>query len=80
MQIETGSTEYLVGRAGVGGGFKVEASRLATEELVRIAAAASQSGGRVVFFGLTPRPVRELLKIVAAGGLWEGRIPSTQAG
>jgi hypothetical protein len=78
MHIETGSTEELVRRAVVGGGFKVEASQRATEELVRIASAASRAGGRVVFFGLNPRPFSDLLRIVAAGGWWEGRIPSIQ--
>ena len=74
MIIETGSTEELVKRAAVGDGFRVEAGHRPTDDLVRIAFAASLQGSRVTFFGLNPRPLHDLLKIVAAGGLWQGRV------
>ena len=56
----------------------LSSGRRATEDLVEIAAAARSSGGRVTFCGLTERPVRDLLKIVAAGGLWVGRVASSR--
>jgi hypothetical protein len=62
-----------------GGGLKVKAGARPTKELVLIAQAARSHGGRVTFFGLQPRPLRELLQIVEAGGLWDGRIPSVMS-
>lgn len=76
MLIATGSTEEVVRLAVGGGGLRVEAGRRPTEELVRIARAARSQGGQVTFFGMQPRPLRELLQIVEAGGLWQGRIAS----
>lgn len=74
MTLVTGSTEEWVKRAAVGGGLRVEAGQRPTDELVRIASAASSGGGQVIFLGLNPRPLHDLLKIVAAGGLWQGRV------
>jgi hypothetical protein len=76
MLIQTGSTEELVNLAIGGGGLKVEAGQRPTKELVLIAQAARSNGGRVTFFGMNPRPLRDLLQIVEAGGLWHGRIAS----
>jgi hypothetical protein len=78
MLIETGSTEELVRLAGSGVGLRVEAGQRPTEELVKIARAARTNGGCVTFFGMQPRPLRELLKIVEAGGLWQGRVASVE--
>ena len=78
MLIESGSTEELVRLAGSGGGLRVEAGQRPTKELVLIAQAARTNGGRVTFFGMEPRPLRELLMIVEAGGLWHGRIASVR--
>ena len=74
MIIETGSTGELVKRAEVEGGLRVEAGHRPTDDLVKIASAASLRGAQVIFFGLNPRPLHDLLKIVAAGGLWQGRV------
>lgn len=76
MLIATGPTEEVVRLACGGGGLRVEAGHRPTEELVLIARAARSQGGRVTFFGMQPRPLRELLKIVEAGGVWQGRIAS----
>ncbi len=80
MLIETGSTEELVRLAVGGGGLRVEAGQRPTEELVMIAQAARSNGGRVTFFGMQPRSLRELLQIVEAGGLWQGRVASVRTG
>lgn len=45
-----------------------------TEELVSLATAAGERGGRVVFRGLSGRRLCDLLKIATAGGRWEGRL------
>ncbi|MDP3156366.1 MAG: hypothetical protein Q8N23_27060 [Archangium sp.] len=74
MIIETESAEEWVKRAALGGGLRVEAGHRPTDDLVKIAVAASLRGDRVTFFGLNPRPLNDLLKIVAAGGLWQGRV------
>jgi hypothetical protein len=80
MLIEIGTTEDLVRLAGDGVGLRVEAGHRPTEELVQIASAASSQGGHVSFFGMDPRPVHDLLRIVAAGGLWQGRIAGVSPG
>ncbi len=71
MSIDRGPTDLA-------GGYRIEAGQRPTEDLVRIAAAARSNGGRVTFSGLTERPVRELLQIVAAGGMWVGRVASSR--
>ena len=57
----------------------VDAAEQTTAELVRIAAAAASRGAPVTFRDLGPRPLTDLLKIVAAGGRWEGRVTPVPA-
>lgn len=57
----------------------IDAARHSTEELVQIAAAAASRGAAVTFRGLGARPLTDLLKIVAAGGRWEGRVTTVAA-
>jgi DNA replication protein len=61
------TTDELVRIASAGGGFVVEAGRRTTEELVKISAAARQSGATVVFRNMGIRKTEALLKIAAAG-------------
>ena len=75
MELESGSTEELIRRAGRGGHFRVEAGLRSIEELVSIARAATAQGVRVTFIGLSARHVSELLRIAFAGGWWDGRLP-----
>ncbi len=52
----------------------VEAGRRPTEELVGIATAARCLGARVEFTGLETRTIGELIRIVEAGGRWQGKL------
>jgi hypothetical protein len=67
MGFELRSTLELVQIASAGGGLRLEASLRSTLELVQIAAAASKSGARITFSGLTLRPTLELVQIASAG-------------
>ena len=57
----------------------IDARRRTTAELVRIAAAGRAKGTPVTFLDLGARSLSDLLKIVAAGGRWEGRLVMTAA-
>ena len=59
--------EEVVRIAAAGGGFRMDASMKQTDDLVRIAAAASNKGARIVFTGLKMRQTEELIRIAAAG-------------
>ena len=50
-----------------------ESQHRSTDELVRIAAEAKARGKPVTFKDIGERRLSDLLKIVAAGGRWEGR-------
>ena len=52
----------------------IDARRRSTDELVRIAAEAKAKGTPVTFKDIGERRLSDLLKIVAAGGRWEGRV------
>lgn len=52
----------------------IDARRRSTDELVRIAVEAKAKGAPVTFKDLGERRLSDLLKIVAAGGRWEGRV------
>jgi DNA replication protein len=59
--------EDVIRVASAGGGFAMEARVKQTNDLVRIASAASKSGARVIFRGLDVRPVEDLIRIASAG-------------
>jgi hypothetical protein len=53
--------------AEVGGGFTMDASMKRTDDLVRIATAASNNSARVTFTGLETRQTADLVRIAVAG-------------
>ena len=57
----------IPGIAAAGGGFIVSASHKATDDLVRIAAAAKMSGAKVTLTGLSHKTTDDLVRIGAAG-------------
>lgn len=59
----------LTSLAKTGGGFRIDASKRTTTDLIQIAAAAKEGGARVFFAGMSTRSGDELLEIarVAAG-------------
>ncbi len=65
---ETRPIGDVVRIAAAGGGFTMDAGVKQTNDLVRIAAAASSNGARIRFTGLEVRPIDELVRIAAAGG------------
>jgi len=71
MSFQAMSTEDLVRIAEAGGGFRLDAADRPTDDLVRIAAAASEWGVHLVFAGMTGRSTDDLVKIADAG---EGNI------
>jgi len=67
MSFQTRMTEDLIKIAGAGGGFHLNASTRMTNDLVRIAAAASTSGAKLVFSGMSTRMTDDLARIASAG-------------
>jgi hypothetical protein len=65
--LENRTTDELVRIAAAGGGFRLNASMKLTNDLILIAAAASNKGVRMVFSGLKNRTTDELAQIAAAG-------------
>jgi DNA replication protein len=61
------STEDLVRIAEAGGGFRLDTVGRPTADLVRIAAAASDWGVRLVFSGMTGFSTDDLVRIAVAG-------------
>jgi hypothetical protein len=61
------STEDLVRIAKAGGGFRLDAAGRPTADLVKIAAAASDWGVRLVFAGMAGFSADDLVKIAGAG-------------
>ena len=57
----------------------VEARLRSTDELVRLAAEAAAKGAPLTFRDLGTRSLKDLLRIVAAGGRWEGRVKPVAA-
>lgn len=64
---ETRQTFEAVQVAAAGGGFSMNASVKQTTDLVQIASAASRSGARITFTGLSMRPTEDMIQIAAAG-------------
>jgi len=61
------STEDLVRIATAGAGFRLDATARPTDDLVAIAAAASDWGVRLVFAGMEGRSTDDLVAIAEAG-------------
>ncbi len=57
----------LIRIAAAGGGFRLNASMKLTEDLIRIAAAASNKSAKMVFLGLNTRTTDDLIRIATAG-------------
>jgi len=68
MSLSTMPAEQLEQIAAAGGGFRLDATYRATDDLVRIAAAARTAGSRITFAGMAPRMLGDLVRIAAAGG------------
>lgn len=67
MSFQGKSTAELVQIAAAGGGFRLDAAERPTDDLVKIAAAASEWGVRLVFAGMSERSIDDLVRIAAAG-------------
>ena len=61
------SLDELIHIAAAGAGFTIEAGTFASEDLVRIAAAAAGTGAQVVIHGASGRATEDLLRIAKAG-------------
>ena len=64
---ESRSTSELLQIAATGGGFRLNASARPINELIQIAPAAGNKGGRIYPSGMSNRPTAELIQIAAAG-------------
>ncbi len=67
MSFESRSTDDLVRLAAAGAGFRLDAASRSTEDLVQIAGTASDWGVRLVFAGMSARPIDDLVAIAEAG-------------
>lgn len=67
MSFRDMSTQDLVRIADAGGGFRLEAAGRPTNDLVKIAVAASSWGVGLVFAGMVDRSTDDLVRIAAAG-------------
>ena len=67
MSFEMRTTPDLVQIANSGGGFRLDATMRTTPDLIKIASAASTTGARVTFCGLSMRTTPDLVKISLAG-------------
>lgn len=67
MSFQSRPTEELVRIAVAGGGFRLDTAGRSTDELVTIAAAASEWGVRLVFAGVEDRTTDDLVRIADAG-------------
>ena len=63
----TKSTEDLIRIAAAGGGFTIDGRNFTTDNLVRIAAAASEKGSRIHIQNADTRNTEDLIRIGAAG-------------
>lgn len=71
MSFETKTPDDLIRIATAGGGFRLNAGLWQTNDLVRVAAAASNSGALVFLSGMSIRTTEDLVRIGSAG---KGRI------
>ena len=67
MSFENTSTDDLIRIAAAGGGFRLDVADRPADELVRIAAAASDWGVRLLFAGVSSRSTDDLVRIADAG-------------
>jgi hypothetical protein len=64
----TKMTQDLVRIVSAGGGVQVDASLKLTDDLVRIAAAARQSGARIEIKNSGRKLTQDLVRVASAGG------------
>jgi hypothetical protein len=64
---ELKTIDQLVRIAHAGGGFRLEAALKETNDLVKIAFAAGNSGAKITFAGLNLRSVDDIIRISHAG-------------
>jgi hypothetical protein len=67
MHFENRPLEDLIHIAAAGGGFRIDARHWTVQNLIRIAAAASGQGPRVIISGVGNLTVENLIHIGAAG-------------
>lgn len=63
----TKSTEDLIRIAAAGGRFTIDGRNFTTENLIKIAAAASEKGSRIHIQNVDMRNTKDLIRISAAG-------------
>jgi DNA replication protein len=69
--------------AAAGGGIRFNVRGRSTDDLVRIAAAASTGGARLFLSGMSGRSTDDLIKIAAAGKgsvVFEGKLTAGRSG
>lgn len=67
MSLSTRPINDLIRIAYSGGGFVLDATNIQTNDLIRIANAASNKSAKVVFTGITSRSTEDLIRIGSAG-------------
>ena len=67
MSLSTYSVESLIRIVAAGGGLRIDGKARFTEDLIRIAAAASAKGARITISGMSTRGLEDLIRIGAAG-------------
>jgi hypothetical protein len=67
MIFELRNTDDIMKIVATGGGVKMDGTQRSTEDLMKIASAASYRGARVIFTGMALRPTDDLMKIGASG-------------
>ena len=60
-------TNSLIEIAAVGGGMIIDAKKIMTNDLIRLAVAASNGSGKIILKNLDGKMSNDLIKIAAAG-------------
>lgn len=67
MSLRARSIEDLARIVMNGGGLRIEARTMSTDDLARLAMLAAKSGARLTFAGMSPRSVDDLTRIAMNG-------------